>query len=61
MIKPDINWKICQVCDPCDAKNECTVGAIRKIDLDEPVYIEYFLCNNCQKYQHMRIGRNPQQ
>ena len=46
MNKPDINWEICQECDPCDAKNECTAGAIHKIDLDDPVYIEYSLCNN---------------
>lgn len=40
---------ICQACEPCDAKQVCQVKAIIQIDIDEPVFIESFLCNNCQK------------
>jgi len=46
--KPEVNWHLCQGCDPCEARAACKVKAILKIDPGEPVFIEPSLCNNCQ-------------
>ncbi len=40
MLRPEIDWEICQTCDPCEARRACKTRAIVKIDRDEPPYIE---------------------
>lgn len=49
MNKPEVDWQICQACDPCEARLVCKVRAIMQIDPGEPVVIIASLCNNCQK------------
>ena len=46
---PRIDWDICQVCNPCEAKLVCKVRAIARLDEDEPPYIDFSLCNRCAK------------
>jgi Fe-S-cluster-containing hydrogenase component 2 len=48
MNKPQVNWEICQACDPCEARRVCKTKAILKIDRGDPVFIEPSLCSNCQ-------------
>lgn len=47
MLRPEIDWEICQTCDPCEARRACKTRAIVKIDRDEPPYIELSRCNGC--------------
>lgn len=47
MLRPEIDWLICQSCDPCEARQVCKTRAIMKIDPDEPAYIELSRCNGC--------------
>ncbi|HEX6303738.1 MAG TPA: 4Fe-4S binding protein [Anaerolineales bacterium] len=47
MLRPEIDWLICQSCDPCEARSACKTRAIMKIDPDEPAYIELSRCNGC--------------
>ncbi|MEJ2265976.1 MAG: 4Fe-4S binding protein [Anaerolineales bacterium] len=47
MLRPEVDWLICQSCDPCEARKVCKTRAIMKIDPDEPVYIELGRCNGC--------------
>jgi MinD superfamily P-loop ATPase len=47
MLRPEIDWNICQVCDPCQVRLICKVRAIVKIDPDEPPYIDQARCNGC--------------
>lgn len=47
MLRAEVDWTICQSCDPCEARQVCKTRAILKIDVDEPAYIELSLCNGC--------------
>jgi Fe-S-cluster-containing hydrogenase component 2 len=46
---PEVDWLICQGCDPCLARRVCNTRAIVQIDLEEPVFIELGRCNACGK------------
>lgn len=47
MLRPVIDWQICQVCNPCQAIAVCRTRAIIQIDADETPYIELGRCNGC--------------
>ena len=47
MLLPEIDWDICQSCNPCEAHSVCKTRAIIKIDYDEPPYIEVSRCTSC--------------
>ena len=47
MLRPEIDWEICESCYPCEARKSCKTRAIVQIDFDEPVYIELGRCNGC--------------
>ncbi|MCK4726927.1 MAG: 4Fe-4S binding protein [Anaerolineales bacterium] len=47
MLFPELDWKICQVCQPCEARSSCNTRAIVQIDDDEPPYIDISRCNSC--------------
>jgi MinD superfamily P-loop ATPase len=47
MLQPEIDWEICQRCDPCQARLVCKPRAIFKVDHDEPPIIELGRCNGC--------------
>ena len=47
MLVTEIDWAICQACEPCEARLVCKTRAIVKIDVDEPPYIELSRCTNC--------------
>jgi Fe-S-cluster-containing hydrogenase component 2 len=47
MLRPEVNWGICQSCYPCIAREACKTRAIIKIDRDEPAFIELGRCNSC--------------
>ena len=49
MVKPEVDWELCQGCEPCEARLACTVRAIVRLDPGEPVFIEPSRCNNCLK------------
>ena len=40
MLRPEINWEICQACFPCQARDVCKTRAIVKFDPEEPAFIE---------------------
>jgi MinD superfamily P-loop ATPase len=47
MYYPEIDWELCQVCSPCEAKAVCKTRAIAKIDRDEPPYLDPDRCTKC--------------
>jgi len=47
MLRAEVNWDICQACDPCSARLACKTKAVVKIDADEPAFIELARCNGC--------------
>ena len=47
MLIPQMNWELCQVCDPCQARKVCKTRAIMQIDPDEPPIIALERCNRC--------------
>lgn len=47
MLRPEINWELCQSCHPCQARGVCKTRAIVKFDPDEPAFIELSRCNSC--------------
>ena len=49
MLRPEVDWLICQGCDPCTARPACKTRAILQIDMCDPVYIEQARCNGCAK------------
>jgi Fe-S-cluster-containing hydrogenase component 2 len=49
VVRPEIDWLICEGCDTCQARLACKTRAIVKIDTDEPVFIELKRCNGCAK------------
>jgi Fe-S-cluster-containing hydrogenase component 2 len=48
-LRPEIDWKLCQGCDPCEARLVCKTRAIMQLDPGEPVFIELGRCNGCNK------------
>ena len=40
MLRAEVNWDICQACDPCSARLVCKTRAVLKIDADAPAFIE---------------------
>lgn len=47
MLRPEIDWGICQACHPCEARLACNTRAIVKIDPDEAPYIDLDRCTGC--------------
>ncbi len=47
MIWLEVDWELCQVCDPCLARKACKVRAIIKVDPDSPAMIDQTRCNGC--------------
>ena len=47
MIWVEIDWDICQVCQPCEARLSCKVRAIVQLDPDEPAFVDRTRCNGC--------------
>ena len=47
MLRPVVDSRICQACNPCEAKGVCKVRALVTIDLGEPPYIDLERCNGC--------------
>jgi len=47
MLRPIINFELCQACHPCEARIVCTTRAIVKLDPDEPPYIAIERCSGC--------------
>ncbi len=42
-----IDDDICQACRRCLGARVCPTGAIRKIDPDEPPFVDHTLCRGC--------------
>jgi Fe-S-cluster-containing hydrogenase component 2 len=47
VLRPEIDFAVCQVCDPCEARPVCKTRAIVKIDTDEPPVIALERCSRC--------------
>lgn len=47
MLRPVVDWEICEACDPCQARSVCKPRAIGKLGPGEPMYIELSRCNGC--------------
>jgi Fe-S-cluster-containing hydrogenase component 2 len=47
MLRPEVDWILCQVCPSCEARKVCNTRAIVRIDLDDPPYVAYDRCNGC--------------
>lgn len=47
MLRPVIDYHVCQSCQPCEARLVCNTRAIVKIDPDEPPYIATERCSGC--------------
>lgn len=47
MLRPIINFEICQACHPCLARQVCKTRAIVKLDSDEPPDIAIERCSGC--------------
>ncbi len=47
MLRPEIDWDLCQGCIPCEAHYACKTRAIVQIDPGEPVFIDLSRCNTC--------------
>ena len=43
----ELDWKVCQACRPCAARQVCKPRAIQSLGPDEPVYIDYDRCLGC--------------
>lgn len=44
---PKIDWDLCQLCEPCQARRVCKPRAIVQMDEGEPPYIELDRCQAC--------------
>lgn len=47
MLRPEINYSLCQSCNPCEARLACKTRAVMQIDPDDSPYIELGRCNSC--------------
>lgn len=45
----EVDWLICEACDPCLARKACKTRAVVSIEPGEPVFIEHGRCNACGK------------
>ncbi len=44
---PEIDWNVCQGCDPCQARLVCKTRAIVQPDPGEPPYVDFSRCTRC--------------
>jgi Fe-S-cluster-containing hydrogenase component 2 len=47
MLRPLIDYTVCQACNPCEARLACNTRAIVRLDPDEPPYIAIERCSGC--------------
>ena len=47
MLRAEVNWNTCRMCDPCSARLACKTKAVIKVDADEPARIDLARCNGC--------------
>lgn len=47
MMWPEVDWTICKMCQPCEARWVCKTRAVVQIDDDEPTIIDLTRCNGC--------------
>jgi MinD superfamily P-loop ATPase len=47
MLRPIIDFDVCQACRPCEARLACNTRAIVNLDPDEPPYIALERCSGC--------------
>jgi Fe-S-cluster-containing hydrogenase component 2 len=47
MIWAEVDWSICQACEPCQARWACKIRAIVKFDADEMAFIDSRRCRGC--------------
>jgi len=45
--KVQIDWKLCQICVPCEARLACAPKAIVRLDPDDPPYVMIERCLRC--------------
>ncbi len=45
MLRAEVNWDTCRMCDPCSARLTCKTKAVIKMDADEPAVIDLTRCN----------------
>ena len=45
----EVNWDLCQGCNPCQARPVCNVRAIVKFSADELAFIDQGRCHGCGK------------
>jgi Fe-S-cluster-containing hydrogenase component 2 len=45
----EVNWDLCQSCNPCRARLICNVRAIVKLSADEAAFIDQGRCHGCGK------------
>jgi Fe-S-cluster-containing hydrogenase component 2 len=49
MLLAEVNWELCQGCQPCLARQACKTRAIVKFSADELVFVEPERCYGCGK------------
>lgn len=47
MLRAEVNWEVCQACDPCLARLVCKTRAVMKPDADGPALVDLSRCNGC--------------
>jgi Fe-S-cluster-containing hydrogenase component 2 len=47
MIWAEVDWSICQSCEPCQARQACKNSAILKFDAGEVAFIDSRRCRGC--------------
>jgi MinD superfamily P-loop ATPase len=47
LLRPEVDWDLCEACDPCEARLVCKTRAIVVIDPGDPVFIQLERCNGC--------------
>ena len=45
----EVDWDLCQGCNPCQARLACNVRAIVKFSADELAFIDQARCHGCAK------------
>jgi MinD superfamily P-loop ATPase len=48
MIGLQIDFDLCQACQPCQASRACRLQAIVQVDPGEPPYLETDRCRDCR-------------
>ncbi|HEX9028036.1 MAG TPA: hypothetical protein VF823_02600 [Anaerolineales bacterium] len=49
MIWAEVDWSVCQGCNPCPARLACKPRAILKFDAEELAFVERDRCRGCAK------------